>query len=57
MASKRRIRRNACGNKRRYAAKDEALAIAMRVKRETGTSRFVSAYRCKWCNNWHWGNS
>lgn len=57
MASKRRIRRNACTGKRRFNDKRAALATALTVKRIQNQTRFVSAYKCKFCNGWHWGHS
>lgn len=49
MASKRRIRRNACTGKRRFANKDEAL--------KGGGWRFKQrAYKCEFCSGWHLGH-
>lgn len=56
MASKRRIRRKACGSKRKFASEREALDQAFRVKYATGTKAYVNAYKCPHCNCWHWGN-
>ena len=56
MASKRRIRRKACGSKRKFNSEQEAINHALAVKRHTGTKAFVSAYRCTFCHHWHWGN-
>jgi hypothetical protein len=48
MSSKRRIRRNACTGKRRFATLTEALAA----------NRFrITAYRCAFCSGWHLGHS
>lgn len=57
MASKRRLRRNTCGNKVKFPTKKDALDRALLVKRKTGTTRFVDAYKCKFCGAYHWGNS
>lgn len=57
MASKRRIRRNACDGKQKYKSAKDALTIALIVKRKTKTTTFVNAYKCKFCNSYHWGNS
>ena len=58
MASKRRIRRNACGSKRRFASDAEAYRMGKIVQRRQG-QRFgrVSSYRCPFCGCWHWGHS
>lgn len=56
MASKRRIRRKACGSKRKFATEKEAQQQAYRVKNATGTTAYVKAYKCAHCNCWHWGN-
>lgn len=57
MASKRRIRRKACGSKRKFATEKEAQTQAFRVKHATGTKAIVRAYKCPHCNCWHWGNA
>lgn len=57
MASKRRLRRNTCGNKVKFPTKKDALDRALLVKRKTGTTRYVDAYKCKFCGAYHWGNS
>ncbi len=54
MASKRRLRRNACDGKKRHSNKDEALTAYRNVRRRHGRMR---AYQCKWCNGWHLGHS
>lgn len=56
MASKRRIRRKACGSKRKFETEKAALSQALAVKRRTGTFAYVGAYKCSFCQCWHWGN-
>jgi len=57
MASKRRIRRNACGSKSRYATEQEAAHAIWRMKQRLGFSLgFVVAYKCKWCKQFHIGH-
>jgi hypothetical protein len=53
MASKRRLRRNACDGKKRHPDKPTALKVHWAVKRKHGKMR---AYQCRWCNGWHLGH-
>lgn len=58
MASKRRLRRNACGNKRRFTSSAEAFRMGKLVQRRQG-QQFgrICSYRCSYCGAWHWGHS
>lgn len=53
MASKRRLRRNACGSKRRYP--DQTTAVAAIISFKRGGGKQMSSYKCRWCNAWHIG--
>jgi len=53
MASKRAIRRRACGRKRRHSTIDLAY-IEVAKARESG--HHVIAYRCKFCRQFHVGH-
>ncbi len=54
MASKRRLRRNACDGKKRHQSKAEALKVRWVVRNRHGK---LMAYQCRWCNGWHLGHS
>jgi hypothetical protein len=56
MASKRRLRRKACGGKHRHASQEEAVAhsISLRRKGETGV---LNAYHCGYCGGYHVGHA
>lgn len=57
MASKRRLRRNVCSRKRRYASFEEAQMNAGRAMQRSGyTTGWMHAYRCKLCQGWHIGH-
>jgi hypothetical protein len=56
MASKRRLRRNACGHKIRHATEDAARA-AIRALRRAGNARApLTPYRCPYCGAFHVGH-
>lgn len=58
MSSKRRIRRNQCGNKARHP--DEAgarVAIYKLVQAYGGAIGFMQPYRCPHCGAWHIGHA
>ncbi len=55
MSSKRRLRRRACANKRRYATRDEAFTSRDLAGRRTGA--VMNAYRCHFCRGWHIGHA
>lgn len=55
MASKRHVRRVACGSKKRYASQEEA-------GRHAGAARYAyggyfAVYRCRWCGGFHIGHA
>ncbi len=54
MASKRRIRRKSCGNKRRYMSGKEAQDAAIMLRRRTGD--YTEVYKCPWCQHYHHGH-
>lgn len=54
MASKRRIRRNACGGKIQYQTVAEATAAKHRIIERHGDP--MQSYRCKFCRQWHLGH-
>jgi len=57
MSSKRRIRRNECTGKQRFDTQKGAQAAIGRLRRNTGTTAWLSAYRCRWCSGFHFGHS
>ena len=58
MASKRRIRRNACGRKVRHADEAQARKAIWALKQAyQGVLGFMNAYRCKFCGGWHIGHA
>jgi hypothetical protein len=61
VSSKRRLRRNACGNKVRHLTAIAArAAIRRQVQRLQSTGAVVGhlqAYRCPFCHGWHVGHS
>jgi len=54
MTSRRRLRRNACGQKRRYPDQTAAKR-AIWLGREMWRG-YVNAYLCKFCGHWHIGH-
>lgn len=56
MASKRRLRRNACGKKRRYGSANEALTAIKALTRAIGWQGYMVPYRCAFCNGFHFGH-
>lgn len=57
MASKRRIRRNKCEGKVRYATREEAIGAACALRRiEKKTGWQAQAYRCSFCGGFHVGH-
>ena len=54
MASKRRLSRKQCRNKRRYKTTDEAKA-AIDSMRTAGIYKWQKAYSCKFCKGHHIG--
>ena len=58
MASKRRIRRRACGTKKRFGTQDDAMAEVRRrvavTKGKMGGK--LAAYHCQFCHGYHIGH-
>lgn len=54
MASKRRIRRNACEGKQRHPDKDSAIGHATAHKHRF--KEYLRAYHCRFCKGWHVGH-
>lgn len=57
MASKRRLRRNACTGKHRHATPAEGQAHIAHLHRRFGYSGRMDVYRCRWCNSYHVGHA
>jgi hypothetical protein len=57
MASKRRIRRNACTSKRAYPTQTDAVRALILLKQRPYTEPGLCSYRCRWCKQWHLGRS
>lgn len=55
MSSKRRIRRNACDGKVRFADITTAMSAAWSARKEGLTIRLMRAYQCGFCHHWHIG--
>jgi len=55
MASKRRLRRNACLGKRRYPDQESARQDVLFVNRRKGHQKSLAAYRCPFCKWFHIG--
>ena len=56
MASKRRLRRRACGSKRRYLTERDARAAISSLRHHTGQADLLTTYRCDFCNGFHFGH-
>lgn len=58
MASKRRIRRQACSGKQRFATSQEA-SDAMHALIRSGKQRrgWLNTYRCSFCKGYHYGHA
>lgn len=57
MASKRRLRRNACGGKARHRdAEGGKVAIGI-LNRTRGYQGQMDVYKCQWCGWYHIGHS
>lgn len=58
MASKRRLRRNACQGKIRHASMNDAYAHRQSMsKSPNATKEKINVYKCKFCKGWHIGRS
>jgi hypothetical protein len=56
VASKRRVRRQACGDKARYPDETVATAALISFKRRVPDRGWMHAYHCRWCGQWHIGH-
>lgn len=56
MASKRRLRRKACGKKTRYDSQDEAVKALRALTRAIGWQGYMVPYRCAFCHGFHFGH-
>jgi hypothetical protein len=56
MASKRRIRRNACGRKRKYATEQLAKRAIGELARAAGPIGYLRPYKCSFCGQYHFGH-
>jgi hypothetical protein len=54
MASKRRLRRKACGTKVKYKKIAAAIAASRAIYKKSG--EYVQAYKCKYCPAFHVGH-
>jgi hypothetical protein len=57
MSSKRAIRRRECKGKERYPSQKAAQAAIGRMRRNTGSTDWMSAYHCGFCGGFHFGHS
>lgn len=55
MASKRRQRRRQCDGKQKHATEGEAIAHAASLMRSGKTHKWLTPYRCKFCEWFHVG--
>lgn len=56
VASKRGIRRKACGHKKRYATQAEALIGIRVLRRTTHCVDMLLPYACRFCGGFHFGH-
>jgi hypothetical protein len=56
VSSKRALRRKASKGKARYATEAEARQAIVRLRRGTGTTAWLTAYRCAFCGGFHFGH-
>jgi len=56
MASKRKIRRNSCLGKHRYASAKEARAAIHGLHQRKGFQGYMHAYYCDFCGGFHFGH-
>jgi predicted RNA-binding Zn-ribbon protein involved in translation (DUF1610 family) len=54
MASKRRIRRKECEQKKRYEHEAHARIVACQARYRTHDA--IAAYKCPHCSGWHIGH-
>jgi len=55
MTSKRRIRRNSCEGKRRYASQSQAVAAMIAFRKTHPDSQFAT-YKCSFGSHGHFGH-
>jgi hypothetical protein len=55
MASKRHVRRKACG--RKIAHKSAGAAYAAVIGHATVYGELLRYYHCRWCGKWHLGHN
>jgi len=59
VASKRRMRRQACGSKRRYLTPEEGRVAIWQLNRTQGVPGYrghMNVYKCKFCHSYHVGH-
>ena len=56
MSSKRRIRRQSCEGKRRYASAKEARSAISCLHHRKGHQGYMQAYHCNFCGAFHFGH-
>lgn len=57
MSSKRAIRRNSCDGKTRFGSFNEAAGALRALVRKIGNEGWpLQAYRCNFCNGFHFGH-
>jgi hypothetical protein len=57
MASKRRIRRNQCGKKKRYSTEQAARHAIWVLSKTAGPIGYMNVYRCGFCSQFHIGHA
>lgn len=57
MASKRGLRRKACGGKVRHKTAQDGLAAIAIIRRHKGYSGQMNVYRCEFCRAYHIGHT
>lgn len=58
MASKRRLRRRACGHKQRFSDRPAAEAAMFKVVHaKNRRGGWLNVYCCRFCNGYHFGHS
>jgi ribosomal protein L37AE/L43A len=56
MASRRRLRRRACGKKQAFESFGAAFGAMMRLKAAHGVLSYLTPYRCPFCGRYHFGH-
>jgi len=57
MSSKRRLRRNQCGHKKKYDTEAKARHAIYVLSRTAGPIGFMNAYKCSFCSSYHIGHA